>query len=255
MDSNSSFSANSTTENPRSLSIVTYNIHGGIGADGIRDYQRIGEHLTDLGVDIALLQEVDARQDINAPHEDPQALCAHPQQVLVACPAVTTEAGWYGNALLSRYPILESRSVDVSQPGVEPRNIQIATMDLGQLKVCVINTHKGLKKAERLAQFARLHNEVEALTMQADLVILGGDFNEWQFLTRAFRDLNQTLIPVKTSASFPSRWPLFKLDRLWVSKSPCIEPAATLKARVLKNRKTRLHSDHCPILLTLDLQF
>lgn len=228
------------------LRVATYNIHGGIGADGVRDYRRIGRHLDSLQVDIALLQEVDARQDLSLPGHDPSSLCQRPEQTLAAAPAIDGENGWYGNALLSRFPVIESRSIDVSQLGFEPRNIQLAKIDVNGRCLRVINTHKGLKTAERQLQFERLYEQIDILAHQPDLIVLGGDFNEWQFFSRAFNRINDVLTPIKTRSTFPSRWPIFRLDRLWVKA-----PGCRVSGRVVKNAQTRLHSDHCPVIVDI----
>ena len=236
------------------LRIATYNLHGGIGTDGIRDYRRIGRHLSDLQVDIALLQEVDARHQFVSPELNPVALCQYPQQALVAAPAINEDGGWYGNALLSRFPVIESRSVDVSQIGVEPRNIQVAKVDINGIHLHVINTHKGLKVAERQFQFAKLCEQLEILSQQPEAILLGGDFNEWQFFSSAFQGIKQVLQPIKTGATFPSRWPLFRLDRLWIKATDSLDKTFPMpKARVVKNAHTRLHSDHCPVIADIHI--
>ena len=226
------------------IRLATYNIHGGVGSDGVRDYQRIGQHLGQLQVDIALLQEVDARPVSTEPQHNPNALCQSSEQRLVAAPAVVTETGWYGNALLSRYPVVESHSIDVSQFGFEPRNIQLAKLDLGDRQLRVINTHKGLKSAERRTQFAKLYELIAPLAQEPEIIILGGDFNEWQFFSRAFKKINQVLTPLRTGATFPSRWPIFRLDRLWISSTH-----AAVQVKVVKDSLARRHSDHCPIVM------
>lgn len=230
------------------LRVATYNIHGGIGVDARRDYRRIGQHLARLHVDIALLQEVDARQAFTRPEFNPSALCQQPQQILVPAPAVSSAEGWYGNALLSRFPVIESHSVDVSLYGLEPRNIQLAKVDVNGRILRVINTHKGLKSGERRTQFAKLHEQLVALVAEPEPIVLGGDFNEWQFFSRSFRAIDEVMRPLPVGATFPSRWPLFRLDRLWVS--PALSRPT---ARVIRGRDARQHSDHCPVIADIEL--
>lgn len=229
------------------LRVASYNIHGGVGRDRQRDYQRIGRHLASMRVDIALLQEVDARHLNHSLESNPASLIQRPNQQLVPAPAVTRDAGWYGNALLSCYPVIESYSIDVSQQGLEPRNIQIAKVDVAGKHLRVINTHKGLKTGERRTQFARLHEQLSALREAPEPIVLGGDFNEWQFFSRVFKAINEVLTPVRTGATFPASWPLFRLDRLWISPGNRL-----LHCQVVRNAATRLHSDHCPIVVDLE---
>jgi len=229
----------------------------------VRDYRRIGRFLRDLQVDLAMLQEVDARHvDPRAPAPGTSTSAAfsptHPRSLeqgglyhLVPAPAIIGENGWYGNAILSRFPVMQSASVDVSQPGFEPRNIQHASVLLGDRTLRVINTHKGLKKRERLSQFKRLHEQVEALEQVPEPTLLGGDFNEWQLFTRIFRKLNQQLHALPAKATFPARFPLFRLDRLWVSHGSQLRVE---QYRVMRCRETRLYSDHCPLIMDLAIR-
>ena len=41
--------------------LITYNLHSGVGRDGIQDYARIGRFLVEQDADFVLLQEMDTR--------------------------------------------------------------------------------------------------------------------------------------------------------------------------------------------------
>jgi endonuclease/exonuclease/phosphatase family metal-dependent hydrolase len=47
-------------------------------------------------------------------------------------------------------------------------------------------------------------------------VVVLGDINEWLPLSRPLRWLNALLGHSPRERTFPSRWPLFALDRVWV---------------------------------------
>lgn len=229
--------------------IITYNIHSGVGQDNKQDYRRIGDYLATLNADIVLLQEMDTRAANRDSQTDIHDICAHKRFELVASPAVFTPSGWYGNAVLSRFPIINHRTLDVSQQGVEPRNIQTVDIATPEGLLTVINTHKGLKKRERRSQFARLHDYIGELQQQsAAPIVLAGDFNEWQFFTRAFRALDRVLCQQKVGATFPSRFPLFSLDRVWTSPNIRIK-----QAKKLRNSQTKTLSDHLPVMVDMAL--
>ena len=78
--------------------------------------------------------------------------------------------------------------------------------------------------------------------------MLGGDFNEWQFFTRASRALDNVLNQHKAGATFPSQFPLFSLDRIWTS--PDIQ---LRRIRRLKNARTKILSDHLPVQVDIRL--
>ena len=91
------------------LRLVTYNIHKGIGG-GDRRYrpERIIETLAHVQADIAFLQEVD--EDVPRSRHDMQAELLAAElgfSHLAFQRNVTLKKGWYGNAILSRFPLEE----------------------------------------------------------------------------------------------------------------------------------------------------
>ncbi|QPG06121.1 endonuclease/exonuclease/phosphatase family protein [Salinimonas marina] len=229
--------------------IISYNIHSGVGLDKKHDYRRIGNYLAERDADIVLLQEMDTRPADREVIKDIRDICAGSVYHLVASPALSEDAGWYGNALLSRFPVTESQTLDVSEDGFQPRNIQIVTVETPDGPLTVINTHKGLQKHERRSQFAQLHEYIAAkLEKQPTPLILAGDFNEWQFFTSAFKGLDETLTQHKVGATFPSRFPLFSLDRVWTSSDIRVR-----RVKRLKNDRTRIMSDHLPVQIDIVL--
>lgn len=223
--------------------VISYNIHSGVGTDKRQDYRRIGSYLAEQRADIVMLQEMNTRSPERDTRTDIRDICADKVFELVPSPALEESTGWYGNALLTRFPVLEHHTLDVSQQGVEPRNIQTVELMTPKGPLTVINTHKGLKKRERRSQFEKLHEYISSrMACKSSPVILGGDFNEWQFFTRAFRHLDSVLQQHKVGATFPSVFPLFSLDRFWTS--PGIRLSGIKK---LKNSQTRIFSDHLPI--------
>lgn len=228
---------------------MSYNIHSGVGCDNIQSYQRIGAFFKQHHVDIALLQEMDTRAPERNTAQDIKNICANHFSQLVASPALTEPHGWYGNALLTRFPVLDQQTFDVSQPGVQPRNIQKVELQTPHGPLCLINTHKGLKKKERQAQFALLAQYIDDYQYLNHMpLVLAGDFNEWQFFTQAFFKLNKSLKQQKLVASFPTVLPLFSLDRVWTN--PLVK---VINCQVLKTAETRYYSDHYPILIDIEI--
>ncbi len=238
------------------LKIMSYNIHSGIGTDGVRSYQRIGEYLAQRNIDVALIQEMDTLFHDGSRQQNPVSeLCGDHFQQLVASPALVgkNESQWYGNAILTRLPVLEERSVDVSQAGFQPRNIQEVILQTACGPLQIINTHKGLKRYERRRQLALLGDHIRSRAGgQAELrlvpMIVAGDFNEWQFFTRTFSDLNKLLAAHPVACSFPSRFPMFKLDRVWSNPKNMIR-----SARIIRSKVTRVLSDHLPLEIVIEL--
>lgn len=229
--------------------IVSYNIHGGIGTDKQHDYKRIGQYLTQLGADIVLLQEMDTRPSDRDTAQDINDICANNAFSLTASPALTEPDGWYGNAVLSRFDVLSTETLDVSQDGRQPRNVQLVELQTEKGPLTVVNTHKGLKTKERKSQFSLLHTYLEKrLESHPTPMVLAGDFNEWQFFSKAFTSLNTLLHQQKMGATFPSGFPVFSLDRVWVSSDIRVQ-----KYGKVRDKKTAVMSDHLPVLIDIEL--
>lgn len=227
--------------------IITHNIHSGVGTDKRQDYQRIGRFLASAGADIVFLQEMDTRSPLRSEQQDVSNISNHGAFTLVPSPTIATDHGWYGNAILTKLDVCRCETIDISQKGKEPRNAQVVTLNHNKRQITVINAHLGLKKWERRAQLSHLQTYLaEKVNTVSDTVIVAGDFNEWQYFSRAFESINALLTKVSTGRTFPSTFPLFSLDKVWVSKNLQI-------TQVVKHKREPISSmsDHVPIQVDL----
>lgn len=232
---------------PLSLRVVSWNVHGFVGADGRRDPAPAIALLAGLDADVIALQEVDA----DAPGSDDFAsLGAALGYRGVAGPTLARAGVGYGNLLLCRHPLRRSQRIDVSQPGCEPRGAIDAWIDVDGAAVRLVATHLGLARGERARQAARLCQTLDEASGDARLVVLLGDLNEWR------RPLRSTgLAPLvarfarrSRARTFPSRAPLLALDRVLVRPR-----AARLRARSVRDPAARWASDHLPLLAHIEL--
>jgi endonuclease/exonuclease/phosphatase family metal-dependent hydrolase len=190
---------------PDCLRIASYNVHGCVGCGNVRDVERIGSVITELGCDTVGLQEVfglDAlRQTLN-------------MQVIEG-----THHKWHerhvGNALLTTRKVLEVRHHDWSWAGHEPRAALDVDLEVGGATVRVIVTHLGLRPYERRFQVRKILSLLKD-TPTTERVVVLGDINEWLPLSRPLRWMHELLGHSPAERSFPARWPLFALDRVWV---------------------------------------
>jgi endonuclease/exonuclease/phosphatase family metal-dependent hydrolase len=111
--------------------------------------------------------------------------------------------------------VLEVRDHDYTWPRHEPRTALDVDLEVDGETVRVIVTHLGLKPAERRFQVRKLLTLVKETPTYERVVVLG-DINEWLPLSRPLRWLNEILGHSPRERTFPSRWPLFALDRVWV---------------------------------------
>jgi len=167
---------------PWPLTLATYNIHGAVGLDRRFDPGRIAEVLTEIDADVIALQEVPlgGRRRPNVLAQ----LQAATGFFEVEGPTIDTAERRYGNAVLSRYPIIESRHIDLSFGRREPRGALDADVMCHGHPLRVVATHLGLRPAERRDQIRRL---LEVCDTDQMPVVLMGDINEWFIWGRALR--------------------------------------------------------------------
>jgi endonuclease/exonuclease/phosphatase family metal-dependent hydrolase len=214
------------TAGGRRLRIASYNIHACVGGDGRRDPARIAAVLREIDADVIGLQEVDARPGESSASMQMQYLAAALGLHAVAGPTLLRADGHYGNALLTRRPVL-----DVRHDGATVR---------------VVVTHLGLLPGERRTQVRRLLDLFGE--SRADVAVLCGDINEWFAVGRPLRWLHARLGRTTGIATFPAAFPVFALDRIWVNPR-----AAMAAVAAHASRAARLASDHLPVMADIRL--
>ena len=225
---------------------VSYNIHQCLGTDGRRDPGRISRVIRELDAQVIGLQEVNSKSGGGREEAQMDYLAQATGLKAVPGPTIRREDSHYGNVLLTRYPVAETRLVDLSVPGREPRGAIDARLDIQGRGVRIIVTHLGLTASERRNQVERLKHILREKTEQP--VILLGDTNEWFPLSRAIRTLHGCLGKVPAKPTFPAWFPLLPLDRIWV------RPRGALEAvRVYKSPLAKVASDHLPLKISVAL--
>jgi endonuclease/exonuclease/phosphatase family metal-dependent hydrolase len=190
---------------PECLRIASYNLHGCVGRDGARDAQRIAGVIAELDCDTVGLQEVfgldSLREQLN--------------MTAIAGPHHMWHQRHVGNALLTRRKVLAVRNHDYGFPRHEPRTALDVDLDVDGETVRVIVTHLGLKPAERRFQVRKLLELLKHVPLYERVIVLG-DINEWLPFGRPLRWLHELFGHSPAERTFPSRWPLLALDRVWV---------------------------------------
>lgn len=227
-----------------SIRLATYNIHACIGADRRFDPERIARVLQELDADVIALQEVDHHavgdSDVLGYLAKQTGLTAIAGHIRVR------ELRQYGNALLTKLPIVSTELIDLCVAGCEPRGALEACLDWNGSQLQVIATHLGLRPGERRQQVRRLlrHTEVVA----ADYSVLFGDINEWLLWGRPLRWLHRRFAAPPHRRTFPARWPLFALDRIWARPRVALSDIQAHQTPL-----ARIASDHLPLKARLSL--
>lgn len=238
-----------TVEIP-AVRVVTYNIHACVGVDRRYDPARIAAVLREIDADIACLQEVDARRGIER-HADQWAYLGEATGCRVILGSgIRDHRGRFGNAILTRFPVLAARSIDLTVPGYEPRGAIDAELLIGDRVLRVLATHFGLHAGERRLQANRvtaaLGESAAVIRHAPHAVLLMGDLNEWRGRSGAIRVLDRRLGPSAAQRTFPSWMPVLPLDRIYADG-----PAMLRDICVYRSPLARLASDHLPLVGSL----
>jgi endonuclease/exonuclease/phosphatase family metal-dependent hydrolase len=226
---------------PECLRIATYNVHGCVGTDGREDAWRISRVIGEMGCDTVGLQEVNTRAAGHHASMQLDYLAQATGMEPVAGLTILRHDGHYGNALLTRRPVLEVRRHELAYSGREPRNALDVDLEVDGVRMRVIVTHLGLSPVERRYQVRKLLSLVRATPLEERIMVLG-DINEWLPLGRPLRWMHALFGHSPAERSFPSRWPLFALDRVWVRPRH-----ALLAFGVHRSPLAQEASDHLPV--------
>ncbi|HVS09200.1 MAG TPA: endonuclease/exonuclease/phosphatase family protein [Planctomycetota bacterium] len=224
---------------PWRLVLATYNVHGWVDRRGRRDAARALAVIAELEADVVALQEVydpgldpvDTRRlELFASLEGHECLLG---------PTLRARGERYGNALLTRFPVLALDRHALAVEGREPRGLIEARLDTPGTPLRILCTHLGLSRRERWRQVGWIAERVEHL--DGPLALLG-DFNTP--LQRApLVPITDRLGHAPLARSWPARFPLLPLDRIWIHP-----PSLLIRLRAHQSPAARRASDHLPVV-------
>jgi endonuclease/exonuclease/phosphatase family metal-dependent hydrolase len=233
------------TSAPATLRVATYNVHACVGTDGRHDPQRVATVIDELQADVVALQEFTYPATVAIETRRPVGFATLGQYECALGPTRENTGLCFGNALLTRHPIVEVHRIDLSMEQREPRGALDATIDVGGRPLHVLAAHLGLRVGERRFQVRRILEYLESV--QRTLFVVLGDFNDWLPGRSVVHVLDERLGRPPRPRSFPGIWPLMPLDRIWV------HPGARLRhvfAHVTP--ASRVASDHLPVVADID---
>ncbi|MES2886894.1 MAG: endonuclease/exonuclease/phosphatase family protein [Pseudomonadota bacterium] len=235
--------------------MLTVNLHMGFGfLNGRFILHALRDAVRSVSADIVFLQEVLGEHERHAesvtnwpavPHHEFLADVLWPDMAYGR--NAVYPHGHHGNALLSKFPILSHQNRDVSLVGPEARGLLHCVVRLPDARelhaVCV---HLGLRDSHRRHQIDQLTQLIDEIPASAPLVV-AGDFNDWRLRAHAqlasCPGLHEVFVHAHGAAArtFPARWPIFRLDRIYVRN------ATTHRPIQLPRRPWSHLSDHVPL--------
>ncbi|MFD2370877.1 endonuclease/exonuclease/phosphatase family protein [Brevibacillus sp. GCM10020057] len=156
------------------LTVVTYNTRGCRTDAGSADPALIVAALRPLAADIIALQEVDVRLPRSQFVNQIAAIASALKMNYAFGPSIDFAIGSYGNAVLSKFPILHAKTIPLPAEW-EPRSLLDVTVDWNGAPLHVLATHLGVKQSEHGEQIESLQTYLQEKSYNNSVLL--GDFN------------------------------------------------------------------------------
>ncbi|MGR8933135.1 MAG: endonuclease/exonuclease/phosphatase family protein [Gammaproteobacteria bacterium] len=213
------------------LTVLTYNIHKGFST-GNRSFvlHQIRSALQTADADVLFLQEMqgehqEREQKVRGwPDCSQFEFLAHgiwPHYAYAK--NATYSAGHHGNAILSKFPLLNWENINVSPFRWASRSLLHGVIRIpdGDRELHIICIHFGLLGAERQRQIESLCARIDSHVPHDAPLIVAGDFNDWSGeaerrfyrhleLQEAYRSLHG-----RHARTFPAWLPVLPMDRIY----------------------------------------
>ncbi|MDY8111179.1 endonuclease/exonuclease/phosphatase family protein [Fulvimarina sp. 2208YS6-2-32] len=241
------------------IRIMSWNIHGTIGRGRKANRQRTLEEIGRIRPDILVLQEVDERTRLGRPAGAFDFFRAGLTERLLAeghdpsDHAVDVRTGGRrdcecGNLLWSRFPVRASRIIPLPGPDIERRKVIEVELHTGSAPLRILGTHFALLPTTRLKQARTVRDRIVgapsgscAGKVPTPTIVLG-DLNEWTPRGWVHAVLSEHLPNVVAPKTWPERFAIAPLDRLYASRE--IEIVASHA-----DARAGQASDHRPIVV------
>jgi endonuclease/exonuclease/phosphatase family metal-dependent hydrolase len=242
------------------LTVMTVNTHKGFTPFNRKFIlPELRDAVRKVGADVVFLQEVLGTHEKHdkklsgAPHYEFMADSIWPEFAYGRNSVYPK--GHHGNAVMSKFPIVYYQNHDVSIAGPEKRGLLHCVLRIPghEIDVHAICVHLGLAEAHRQQQLELLCEIVRTEVPDAAPLIVAGDFNDWrrrahEMLWRE-AGLKEVFVTAygESAKTFPARFPLLSLDRIYVRNASVHLPV------VLPRRPWSHLSDHAPLAAEIHL--
>lgn len=241
----------------KTFTCITYNIHKGFDFLGIKyTLKSLKKALIDEKIDFCMLQEVigentKLNKKYTAKLERQLEYLADSvwKHYSYGKNAVFKDAH-HGNALLSQFPIQESKNINLTLHPLEQRGllhcIVVNPEDLN-LKIHILTVHLNLRKMDRFIQMKKIKDYIDINIPSNDPILFAGDFNDWNFQIDQYIEENLNFKNAyfekhqNHPKTFPNIFPILSLDRIYYRNLKIIQ------CEVIRDESFLHLSDHLPI--------
>ncbi|NUP06820.1 MAG: EEP domain-containing protein [Polyangiaceae bacterium] len=238
-----------------SLKVATYNVHGCVGRGGLKP-ERVADVIASLDCDVIGIQEIDVHRPRSGAIDQLTLIARRLGYQAVFGPAWECDVnGAYGNAVLSRFPIVESCTHPLPEHSgrrCEPRSLMEVRVETPRGEITVWNTHLGVRGFEREAQGRALIDRAHEVLASDDApLVLLGDLNARPGAP-FMRALGHVLSDSRRASgarapTYPAWWPILALDHIFVSS-----PLRVVDLRTDRTSLGAVASDHLPLAATVE---
>ena len=218
------------------LKIGSYNIKNGALVD--HDFEILANDILDNDLDIVGFQEVDQNSERNKFQDTMDLLGEETGYHYYFAPAIPYSTGYYGNGLLSKYPIVSCETINITvfDPNEEARCLLHAKIDVGGTILDFFVTHLNSSTAEKALK------EINEHTSESEMFVLAGDYNysNFDFFKKTFKNAQLAHTTLHTTGGG------HQFDNFVLSKS--------IKCENTKVVDTQ-HSDHYLLISDITIKF
>lgn len=231
------------------LKVMTYNIASGNNLQGDRNLAHAAEIINRVQPDFAAINEV-CKNTSYAPQHQADGLGSLTGYYPVFGRSIDIAGGEYGNAFLTRRPLVEWEVIHIPDRRSEEKNyyehrtILRAVIDVDGRRITVLSTHFGLARVE---QESAVETALAVLKNERNPVILMGDLNmepDHPVLQPLLDALHDTAARKNEIKTFRSDEPTIKIDYILHS--------AEFKTVSVSSMDTQ-NSDHRPLFAVLSI--
>lgn len=236
----------------KTLRVMTYNIHVGVGMDKKLDLQRVADVINDQHPDLVGLQEVDRGVKRTEGKDEIVELAKLTSMNYAFAHNLDYQGGQYGVAILSRFPIgvIDHRKYE-NKREAERRGMIRVEVDVGGKTINFVTTHLDYQYEDgRVFETQQL---LEFLSTQKFPLIVVGDFNDepsgeaYKLMLAGFQDAWVRSSAPGDGWSYPADKPAKRIDYVFTRTSD------RMRVKQIRTVNT-LASDHLPVVVDLELR-